>query len=432
MAIHLKAFREELYREHLEEAAFKYETRQAWLDDPELGWLDLEDLENGIEAHLDALLAGGTLAKNTCLKALEEEEAPLLHIATRLFCKSGDSAQLNTLLRQLTEADSESIRAFADALKWECPEAMIEGIWQVFIDGRSKLYPLLSDCVAYRTPHRVDVLVKALESETQHSEVLVDAIAHCQKPPASALAPLYQCLNQNNEKLSQKAALAIVRSGDLRLALQLQAQAETFPFVLALAGDEPAFHALLESCKLKPSNDALLALGLGGKASALPVILKSLNSDELADSAALALNLITGANLYEDVHIPEDMEQEELFEHEQEAFKRGEIPKNIDGLPFGAEVKKLSTDIKTWHNWIKPNLSQLKPEQRYRYGKVFSPEGCYRCLISNQLPADIRQLIHTEMCARLQVNIPFCARDTVRNQQQQLMNIRQWLMNRQS
>ena len=55
MALHAKDFREELYVEHLEEAAYLYETRCHWLIDADVSWLDLEENDTRIEAHLDAL-----------------------------------------------------------------------------------------------------------------------------------------------------------------------------------------------------------------------------------------------------------------------------------------------------------------------------------------------------------------------------------------
>ncbi len=49
-----------------------------------------------------------------------------------------------------------------------------------------------------------------------------------------------------------------------------------------------------------------MGLGLFGDVSSVHLLMKSLDDPEVADSAAMALNLITGAELYEDAFIPEE------------------------------------------------------------------------------------------------------------------------------
>ncbi len=71
--------------------------------------------------------------------------------------------------------------------------------------------------------------------------------------------------------------------------------------------------------------DTALAIGLIGNSSAIPNLIDSLSTNKTSENAALALNLITGADLYEDHFIPEEIDEDALFEDELEKHKKGEL-----------------------------------------------------------------------------------------------------------
>src|SRR5690606_16390448 len=78
-----------LYEEFLDEASFLYEQKLSYRNDPELGWLDAEDLEGRLEAHVDGLVVGGESALEFLRLHAADGEAPALSVAMRVFCRAG-------------------------------------------------------------------------------------------------------------------------------------------------------------------------------------------------------------------------------------------------------------------------------------------------------------------------------------------------------
>src|SRR5688572_29586831 len=76
-----------LYLEHLSEASFLYEQRLALLDDPELTWPELDDFEQRLEAHIDALVLGEDLALDLCRQRAVEGDVGECHTALRVVSR---------------------------------------------------------------------------------------------------------------------------------------------------------------------------------------------------------------------------------------------------------------------------------------------------------------------------------------------------------
>jgi len=85
MATSIRAFNIELYQEHLEEASFLYEQRLGLLNDPELTWKDLDEFEQRLEAHIDALVVGQDLAMEVCKTQAVEGDFGELFAAVCVF-----------------------------------------------------------------------------------------------------------------------------------------------------------------------------------------------------------------------------------------------------------------------------------------------------------------------------------------------------------
>src|SRR5262249_4094259 len=152
--------------------------------------------------------------------------------------------------------------------------------------------------------------------------------------------------------------------------------------------------------------DCLIALGLLGDASAIATLLAYLTT-HVAESASMALQLITGAQLYEEVFVPDEIDEDELFEDEQERFKQGQLPTRPDGQRFGTTITRLSQNPEDWQKWWTDNKGRFDPRIRYRNGQPYSPA----CLLEN-LEAErsrhmIRQLAYEELVIRYGVDFPF-------------------------
>src|SRR5690606_3777569 len=107
----------------LDEASFLYEQKLSYRDDPELGWLDAEELDGRLEAHVDGLVVGGESALEFLRLHAADGEAPALGVAMRVFCRAERYDCVEAVLAAFDGADPARSAAVADALLAECPPA---------------------------------------------------------------------------------------------------------------------------------------------------------------------------------------------------------------------------------------------------------------------------------------------------------------------
>jgi hypothetical protein len=141
----------------------------------------------------------------------------------------------------------------------------------------------------------------------------------------------------------------------------------------------------------------------------------------------MALQLITGAQLYEEVFIPDAIDEDELFEEERERFRQGQIPTRPDGQPFGTTVTRLSQNPEDWQKWWTENRGRFDPRIRYRNGKPYSPACLLENLQSDRSRRKIRQLAYEELVIRYGIDFPFETDMLVVQQKQALAKYAEWV-----
>jgi hypothetical protein len=429
MAINQKTFREDLFLEHLEEAAYQYETRRSWLLDEEIGWQDLEDLDEALERHIDALVAGEELALAVCLDAIPEADFGTLHAIVRVFCRLLDFRNLSQLWVGFDFDDVEKITAVADGLKWDCPDKWLPHLLNVFSGDRVEMFPVIATGLVYHSPKSAEKILSALnQSKPRHLLMMMKALDNC----GCCLdhihaAQLQRYLAHSNLKVVATSIGIMMMAGD-DILQQCRHRIFELPFLFAIGGNQEHSRVLTEFAAKGTANaDCLLALGLSGNLESVPHLLNYLLHPDYAPAAAQALQLISGANLYEDVHIEEKVEKEELFGSELEGFEKNVLPKNIDGLAFGVEVNQLTVEQAIWSQWFQENKGSFTKGIRYRNGRPFSAVELLNNLISNQSSYQIRQLAYHELVIRYKVDIPFHIDDLVEKQKLAINKIHQWI-----
>jgi hypothetical protein len=174
--------------------------------------------------------------------------------------------------------------------------------------------------------------------------------------------------------------------------------------------------------------DCLLAMGLLGDLSAVRVLHDCLMKPDLAPSAAHALELITGAKVYRDVFVPDEVVEDELFEEELIAWKeRGQRPTHPDGRPFGATVKRLMQGPEEWRAWLCAHSDDFDSNYRYRNGKRYEPGTLLENLVDDKSPHHVRQLAFDELTIRYGCDLPFEADMPVVEQLRMLRDIADWI-----
>ncbi|MFA7060613.1 MAG: hypothetical protein WC156_07330 [Pedobacter sp.] len=430
MATSIKNFLVELYHEYLEEASFLYEQRLCLFHNPEITWLDIEDFGNRFESHIDGLVVGEELALEICKQQTNEGDIGELHAAVRVFCRQNRKEILFELLDNLDPDDNEKIDAVSNALKDELPADWQNAIIDKLASGEEKLIQIISTLIGYRRLPASKELLQLLHlKKTATNPAVIWALGRLREKDATDL--LLQNLTVNQDELCSSSALTLLRIGEYQVISQClkYADSRNWPYIpLSLGGGHSVLSTLMTIGSANYSgSDSLIALGLLGDIATVDLLLSKLFVKESVETAALALNLITGAELYKDEFIPEEFDEEDLSEEELKMFRQGEVPKKIDGTLYGETVNRLSQNPDEWQKWWANNRSRFIPGVRYRNGKPYSPACLLENLQHDRTPHKIRQLAYEELVIRYDVDFPFEADMFVAQQKRVLKAISQWV-----
>lgn len=407
----VELFAADLYAEHLEEASFLYEQHLALLDDPELTWLDLADFEERWEAHLDALVLGEDLALAVCRQQAQEGDAGELHAAVRVFCRQQRRDLLEEVLDAVDPDDDERVQAVREALCDELPAAWNNDAVQ-WLGSDDELRQHLGARVAGHQRLEAGEALRMLLPEAA-PDVLPDviwALGRLREPRVrTALHNTY--LRHDDVAVRRAAAMALLRIGEEAVVQYSQAQARIEPWmltVIGLGGAGSHHRWLLDAMdKLGPSPEGLIALGLLGDPECVDGLFYYLAEPDLAEAAATGLYLLTGAGLYEEVFIPEEIDEDELFEDELEAFRQGKPPTRPDGEPYGTTMTRLTQESEVWRAWWSERSGPFQRGVRYRLGEPCTPFSVVRTLQAERLPRYVRQLAYEEGVIRYGLDAPF-------------------------
>src|SRR5262249_28807153 len=143
-------------------------------------------------------------------------------------------------------------------------------------------------------------------------------------------------------EIRANATIASLRSGDPRALAKCRARVArgdaTMHVPLALSGGRSDAAALMKVAA--PTTETLTALGILGDLGAVRLLVDKLGDNTLGAAAATALQLITGAELREEVFVPQPVEEDEMFDDEQQVYEEtGETPRRVDNRPFGVNVE---------------------------------------------------------------------------------------------
>ncbi len=427
-----RQFYVELYEEHLEESSALYEQRLSLLDDPELTWLDIGEFEERLEAHLDALVVGEDLALEICERQAEEGDFGELFAAVCVFCRQRRWDLVVKFLDVLDSEDEERMGAIRDALKFELPVEWQEQCLEFLSESNKKFSLMVPHLVGYgRWKIKDTVLTQLIEEASKDQPEAVSTLGRIGEP--GTIIPLFrEKLSHEEEPVAVNSAMNLLRLGDETSLPLLEKSIRTADWALlplALSGDQ-SFGLFLQSRLVTQqiSPAIVTSLGLVGDSLVVEPLIKLLEDPELGEPVAIALNLITGADLDEDVWIPEEIDEDELFEEELEKWKTtGERPMRPDGKPFGESVVRLSQNPEHWQGWWKAHQSKFTSGLRYRRGLPYSPASLLDTLLAETSPRRVRQWAYDELTIRYGMNIEFETDMWVVQQQQALSKIAQWV-----
>jgi uncharacterized protein (TIGR02270 family) len=392
MSTSYRAFRVELYEEYLAEAAFLYSQRLTLYDNPEIPWTGITGFEERIEAYIDGLLVGGDLALEVCKRHAAEGEAGELFPIMAVLCRRGQRDLAVNLLHRLDPADAGASLAAADALKYELPYSWT-GDLLALLSSDPKIAPILARVFGYRRLPCGPQLLAAMPPCAADSLVpVLWALGRIAYRPASG--PLLEYLQTGQECLRSSAAIALARIGEPAAVEYCLSQSASHSWPVLPLGLAAGGRALAPLTRLSEqrSTDAIVGLGLLGDPASVPLLLSLLEREDSAPHAALALQCVTGAALFETVFVPDEPDEED--DPAQVPPDRG------DGRPFGSTVTRLSQNREIWTDWWRANQDRFVSGRRYRDGAAFSPRRLVETLAADSTPHQIRQCCLEELAIR--------------------------------
>ncbi|MDI3462579.1 MAG: hypothetical protein OJF50_001400 [Nitrospira sp.] len=424
-----RRFYVELYEEHLEEASFLYAQRLTLFDDAEITWVTIGEWEERLEAHIDALVIGDDLALEVCEKQAAEGDFGLLFAVISVFCRQRRFDLLKNMLEPLDPEDLEKLQAVADALKYECPPEWESEIAHVLPATDPRQVFILATLYGYRRKKFGEGLVADIAT-LPPAVIQTLAWAKGRLGDKQGKSQLQDCLKHEDESVRSAAAVALLRLGDQKLVQEstIQNGISAVPWsIRAITATSKELTLLLAQVgRNKSEPDSLMALGIMGEITAVPVLLSHLADGAMAPAAALGLNLITGAELYEKVFIPEVMDEDELFDEEKEQVRKGQPVLRPDGKPYGENVIRLSQKTEEWKGWWTANENRFSRGLRYRSGVPVTPVVLIDNLAFPKTPRIVRQLAHEELVIRYSADIPFETDMPVRQQQEAIGKWKTW------
>jgi len=428
MATSPKTFLIELYEEYLEEASFLYAQRRTLYNNPEITWKKIGEFEERLEAHIDGLVVGDKLALDVCTRSAAEGDFGELFAALSVFCRQDQRDIVLAILEHLDPGDAEKASAAADALKYELPERWSRDFMTLLEAGDPQLGPVLARAFGYRRlpcgPQLLSAMKRCPSSALPGIVWALGRIAH-----EPAREPLFDYLRSEDEPVRAAAALALARMGEPSAVDYCidQASSSSWPILpLALSGGRSAVTFLTELAKRSDSGDCLVALGLLGEANSVPLLISRLEQPKLAPSASTALQCLTGAGLYETVFIPDEVDEDELFDSEREQLKQGKPLDRGDGRPFGSTVTRLSQKPDDWNRWWQTNGNRFTAGVRYRSGGPYSPARLVETLTAENTPHELRRYCSEELVTRYRYDFGFETDMPVRRQVEKLPEATAW------
>ncbi|CAA0094233.1 Uncharacterised protein [BD1-7 clade bacterium] len=429
MARSRQAFLRQLYAEHLEEASFLYLQRLNLLTDNELSWVEIQDFETRLYAHLDALVIGGQPVLDRFADYPAADAGEVFAVCA-VYGLSDDLSGFMFVLAALDLSDNDTCRAMTDALNMHAPAAWVKDLARLpFADKPAYLKVLMPFFYRQRLSMGKPALSMA-NNLLKEAPMMVPVFGHADLTNQPAiLESVLEYVDSNDVLLRNQAAIVMLKQhqhGPLKQRLGAM-PAETVTWqAMAVAMDVGLYQFLEQKSPDQLSDDAIRAFGLIGLPEAIPRLVRLLSNDEKAAAAADALFSITGAPLYEDVFIADEVTEEELFPEEVDAFKRGESPMHVDQRPFGTNTRRISQDADLWLQWLTQFKQHFVLGKRHRMGALISPSQLVAVLQHEQSPHEIRRFTAWELECRYQSDVLFSVADTVHIQQQQIRKLDQW------
>lgn len=382
-------------------------------------WLSLEMLEKRIEKHIRALMLAEINTPGQLTSLMTDGEAGSVYCLAKVYCRQNNPQGIRSLIQQLDKENEKPILALVHALIQDMPA---EPPWLEFIEsltasGRDLDIFIAAEIAGLRRLPVSQKLLGALNRSQDISLSVCRAVGRIMDQ--KSCSPLRLLLQHHDGAIAAEAALGLMRLHD-RESLEIcrKLPGSSLPAILIGISGKKNDIDLLTAPGRETSLECLTGLGLLGNIEAVPYLIGRLGDPDIASTAAVALNIICGANLYETTMIKHTFDPDEGFDNEL-------------GLESTQEVLRLSQDPNIWEGWWKENRSSFDPARRYRNGQLCSPMGLLDVVQLPDCQGYLRQLFWEELIIRYDIDVQFERTMTVERQTHAISSCYQKLMEKQ-
>lgn len=418
---------------HHEEISALYEQRHFLKVSNQLGWSGLKDLEQKIETHILGMIQYGKNAKSFIVDHITGDDTGECYGAVRVLARMQEIDLLESMIRRLRITNNYQIQAISDALCHESPLLLENGLIHNLLNMDDEEVRIAAQTIAC---HRLDFaseLFEALRRHTRNKNVVIDIIhAIGRLKTQDGAEGLLNHLHSRDPNIVNAAITTLTRLGEHDVLTECMAYIgpSDWPGLsLGLFGHKDCLSDSFFSVSsigthstFKASKEQVIAAGLIGNIERIPDLLTWLDDPELSENAALALNLITGADLREQSN--KEVDQDALFGDELTDLKHGKI---IPEETYNHTSDRLSQNPTNWSHWWNSNKCFFNPAARFRNGTPYSPLSLLQIMESDSNPDMIRGLAYEELVIRYGIDIPFETRMPVVQQWQAIADYRKRL-----
>lgn len=401
-------------REHAEEISFLRLRRRALLAEPFASLRALADTEERLAAHVEGVLAEPAPVEDICLELSQSDDPDDRYAALLVLGRRGLRHRFWEVFASTAWQDSEHEAAATDALLESVTPQWTPDVEAWLETSEGPQAAAIARAIGTRRLALGPMLLLCATRGDTPDETHLWALGRLAYPPARAV--LESCLTGGTSRQRHAAALALLGGfRDRQLAGSLSALAVREPWAAipaAIAGGDLAapLSGLLEmSTPGLDVADVVLALGLTGSVAAVPRLLACLDEPELAEEAAVALHVMTGAELREEVvTLDEDL----LEPDELTAVRDG----TLDPRKVGTVSTRLAREPRAWHAWLTGNRAKLAAGRRYRFGLPFSGPVVAEGLATTAVPCHVRDWMALELEVRYGVPLQYWSTQPVGDQ----------------
>ncbi len=390
-----------LYHEHFEEISAVYEQMLYLKEQDLIPWPDFMRRDRLLEAHVDGLGLGGADVFALCRDKVVNGDAGECYGAVRVLVRTKATRELQQAAGQLDLTDTPRLDSVVRAFMHETPDRDMENIVRDFFERKGVFTHL---AVRISGHHRLDVaenLYDIIRADKTGNAERIDAInAIGRVKPDWGAEWLVRFLSSGDIPLRNSALSTLVRLGDpgvLGLCFQNVPAGQWPGYEAGLTGNARLLQDL--STAAEPGPDQILAAGMTGDLSAVPVLMSCLEHEILSEPAAFSLNLITAAGLTEEIFVPEEIDEEFMTDKEIRLLAQGIRP--------GKTVTRISRNPAVWSSWWKQEHSRFHTGIRYRLGQPISPWCLHHILASENHPAALRNMAADELAVRYGLDTAF-------------------------